>query len=146
MPARDIIVIGASLGGSRRSQRWSASCRRRFASFSTRRRGLRDCSQRSCPSTQETFSFGGIIATIGRELTQESEHSTRPSVDIVPFGDIEDEKHAVRWPPDMEFEISVLGCKEALQMTEAVIIDEVEIRVVSASLHPSLAGSLVSAV
>ncbi len=52
-------------------------------------------------------------------------------VDIIPFGDVEDARHAVRWPPEMNFEMSVLGYEEALEMTEPVVVDGVAIRVVS---------------
>ena len=47
---------------------------------------------------------------------------------IRPVGKIEDDWHQVRWPP--EFEMSVPGYHEALELTETVLLDDVEVRVI----------------
>jgi predicted nucleotidyltransferase len=51
-------------------------------------------------------------------------------IDLVPFGAVEDEQHHVRSPPEFDFEISLLGYHEALELTETVLIDGIEIRVI----------------
>lgn len=61
-------------------------------------------------------------------------------VDIVPFGNIEDENNLISWPPDNSFQMSVLGFKEALGKAERVLVSNepaIEINVVSV---PALAA------
>ena len=49
----------------------------------------------------------------------------------MPFGAVEDERHRVRWPPDFDVEVSVLGYREALAHAEAaVLLGGVEVRVI----------------
>ena len=58
-------------------------------------------------------------------------------VDIVPFGGVEDEGSAIRWPPDGAHVMSVVGFKEALATAETIRIADFDIRVVSV---PALAA------
>jgi predicted nucleotidyltransferase len=43
-------------------------------------------------------------------------------IDIVPFGDIEDEQSSIAWPPNGDWEMSVLGFQEACAHAELVRI------------------------
>ena len=55
-------------------------------------------------------------------------------VDIVPFGSIADEQHTIRWPPNHEFVMSVLGFPEACEHSDWVRIrddPELDVPVVS---------------
>jgi predicted nucleotidyltransferase len=54
-------------------------------------------------------------------------------VDLVPFGAVEDDRHYITLPPDDSFELSVVGFREALEMTETILLDGTDIRVIPLS-------------
>jgi predicted nucleotidyltransferase len=58
-------------------------------------------------------------------------------VDIVPFGGVESEGSAIRWPPDGAIVMSVVGFEEALATCETVRIENFSVRVASV---PALAA------
>lgn len=52
-------------------------------------------------------------------------------VDLVPFGDIESSGRTIRWPPDNDFAMSVMGFREAHAQAVEVLADEIVVPVVS---------------
>ena len=55
-------------------------------------------------------------------------------IDIIPFGAIEDDESTIAWPPNQDFEMNMLGFKEAAENALIVRINkdpEIEVRVAS---------------
>ncbi|KOO05780.1 nucleotidyl transferase AbiEii/AbiGii toxin family protein (plasmid) [Vibrio chagasii] len=52
-------------------------------------------------------------------------------VDILPFGDLEDDERRIQWPPKHEETMSVIGFKEAFESSIKVVIDGLTFNVAS---------------
>ncbi len=52
-------------------------------------------------------------------------------LDLVPFGEIETEDRIIRWPPDKDFIMNVIGFREAYADVVDVMIDGLKVPVIS---------------
>jgi len=67
------------------------------------------------------------LADIGYRETRQAHRLISPSglpIDIVPFGDIENEDRNIDWPPNGDISMSALGFSEACQDADQVIISK----------------------
>jgi len=58
------------------------------------------------------------------KMTQRLLHKTNFPVDIVPFGKISSAKGSISWPPENDFEMSVVGFQDCYQRAISVLIRE----------------------
>lgn len=75
-----------------------------WSAFATLKRGLLDLGFKEARDQHRVVSPGNV------------------QVDIVPFGQIEDKKANIQWPPDGDFIMNVLGFQEACDNAETVRI------------------------
>lgn len=70
---------------------------------------------------KDNLSKRGFTAT---NLPHRMKSPSGTIVDIVPFGSIADEEHTIRWPPEHEFAMSILGFPEACEHSDWIRIQE----------------------
>ena len=82
------------------------------------------------------------LEEIGFKVTKTQHRLISPEgviVDIVPFGQVENEKASIAWPPEGDVVMNVLGFQEACDHAERVCIDKASELIVPVATPPGMA-------